>query len=60
MTSIRMAASRDFGNWTGTSYLGHENLPQGYWVYVAPNWYIWGDVNPGSRQEGCSPGSGNS
>jgi len=34
----------DFGRWQGTSYLGHDNLPPGYWVYVAPNWYIWGDL----------------
>lgn len=24
-----------------TSYRGHENIPQGYWVYVAPDWYVW-------------------
>jgi Ca-activated chloride channel family protein len=34
---------RDFGRWEGTSYAGQDNLPKGYWVYVAPNWYIWGD-----------------
>jgi Ca-activated chloride channel family protein len=35
---------RDFGRWEGTSYQSHDNLPPGYWVYVAPNWYIWGDA----------------
>jgi RNA polymerase sigma factor (sigma-70 family) len=35
-------AFNDFGEWKGTSYAGHENLPAGYWVYVYPNWYIWG------------------
>jgi hypothetical protein len=34
----------DYGRWEGTSYRGQNNLPQGYWVYVAPHWYIWGDV----------------
>jgi len=34
----------DYGHWDGTSYAGHDKLPQGYWVYVAPNWYIWGDA----------------
>jgi Ca-activated chloride channel family protein len=34
----------DFGRWEGTSYRGQNNLPQGYWVYVAPHWYIWGDL----------------
>jgi sRNA-binding regulator protein Hfq len=23
------------------SWAGQDNLPAGYWVYVAPNWYIW-------------------
>jgi Ca-activated chloride channel homolog len=36
-------AFRDWGHYTGTTYLEHKNLPQGYWVYVAPHWYIWGD-----------------
>ena len=34
----------DFGRWEGTSYRGLDNLPQGYWVYVAPYWFIWGDL----------------
>lgn len=34
----------DFGRWQGTSYLGQDNLPQGFWVYVYPRWYIWGDA----------------
>jgi secreted protein with Ig-like and vWFA domain len=34
----------DYGRWDGTSYRGQNNLPQGYWVYVAPHWYIWGDL----------------
>jgi hypothetical protein len=24
-------------------YEGHKALPQGYWVYVHPYWYIWGE-----------------
>ena len=35
----------DYGRWDGTSYLGHDNLPRGYWVYVTPNWYLWGDAD---------------
>ena len=31
----------DFGYWSGTSYAGQQDLPAGYWVYVAPNWYIF-------------------
>jgi len=33
----------EYGRWEGTSYRDQNNLPVGYWVYVAPNWYIWGD-----------------
>ncbi len=32
----------DYGYYTGTSYAGFDDLPVGYWVYVRPNWYIWG------------------
>ncbi|MEK6235878.1 MAG: hypothetical protein N2C14_14310, partial [Planctomycetales bacterium] len=35
----------DWGYWSGTEYAGHEKLPAGYWVYVAPRWYIWSDAN---------------
>jgi hypothetical protein len=31
----------DWGYWTGTSWAGFTGLPQGYWVYVYPCWYIW-------------------
>ncbi len=34
---------RDFGRWEGAAYKTHEKLPSGYWVYVAPHWYIWGE-----------------
>jgi RNA polymerase sigma factor (sigma-70 family) len=33
----------DYGHYTGTSYAGYDNLPVGYWVYVYPHWYIWGE-----------------
>jgi hypothetical protein len=31
----------DFGHYPATSYAGQSDLPEGYWVYVYPNWYIW-------------------
>ena len=31
----------DFGFWSGTSYAGYSDLPAGYWVYLAPKWYIF-------------------
>jgi len=33
----------DWGYWSGTSYRMHTNLPRGYWVYVTPCWYIFGE-----------------
>jgi RNA polymerase sigma factor (sigma-70 family) len=35
----------EYGAWQGTSYAGQQNLPVGYWVYVSPDWYIWGAQN---------------
>lgn len=35
---------RDYGHWDETVYSGHSDLPTGYWVWVYPNWYIWGDA----------------
>jgi hypothetical protein len=37
-------ASNDWGYWGGTEWAGHTDLPAGYWVYVAPDWYIWGEM----------------
>jgi hypothetical protein len=34
----------DFGFWNGTSYVGVNDLTPGYWVYIAPRWYIWRDA----------------
>jgi HEAT repeat protein len=34
---------RDYGQYQGTDYAGHQNIPAGYWVYVYPHWYIWGE-----------------
>lgn len=37
----------DFNEWgyrTDSYYKGYTNLPPGYWVYVYPNWFIWGNV----------------
>jgi hypothetical protein len=34
----------DYGHWDGTSYAGYNDLPVGYWVYVYPHWYIWGEM----------------
>lgn len=31
----------DYGAWSGAAWAGYTELSAGYWVYVAPNWYIW-------------------
>lgn len=36
-------AFRDYGYWEGDSYRTFTGLPAGYWVYVYPHWYIWGE-----------------
>lgn len=37
----------DYGYDSSTEWGGHTNLPSGFWVYVAPNWYIWKDSKRG-------------
>ena len=34
----------DFGFFDGTDYAGYSDLPPGYWVYLEPDWYIWGAI----------------
>lgn len=34
----------DYGKWSGGAWCGQTGLA-GYWVYVSPNWYVWGDKN---------------
>ncbi len=36
-------AFRDYGTYPATNYAGYENIPAGYWVYVYPYWFIWGE-----------------
>jgi hypothetical protein len=50
----------DYGHYTGTSYAGFNDLPPGYWVYLAPHWYIYRDAGaPGAvetTKSSWSPG----
>ncbi len=34
----------DYGYYSSTSYAGYDNIPAGYWVYVYPDWYVWGSA----------------
>ena len=38
---------KDYGHYQATDYAGYANLPAGYWVYVYPHWYIWGNMKQG-------------
>lgn len=31
---------RDYGYWGGGAWCGQQGKP-GYWVWVAPSWYVW-------------------
>ena len=35
----------DYGQSTTESWGGYSGLPTGYWVYVYPHWYIWGEAS---------------
>ena len=45
----------EYGIWEGRAYAGHTGLPSGYWVYVYPSWYIWGEEVP--ADDGAEPQS---
>ena len=36
----------DCGQYETCSYRGYEAVPARHWVYVYPNWYIWGEGKP--------------
>ena len=33
----------EYGYSAEPEYAGTKDIPPGYWVYVAPNWYVWQD-----------------
>jgi hypothetical protein len=41
----------DFGFHDRKEYEGHKELPEGFWVYVAPYWYIWRDHSSIKREK---------
>jgi hypothetical protein len=42
----RYGAFHEYGRWEGTAYRDRTGLPTGYWVYVYPDWFIWGSQGP--------------
>lgn len=41
----KYGAFNDYGFYKKTTWCGQQ-APSGYWVYVAPTWYIWKDKVP--------------
>jgi HEAT repeat protein len=37
----------DYGHYEGSEWAGFTDLPSGFWVYVYPHWYIWGEMKNG-------------
>jgi hypothetical protein len=37
----------DYGHYEGSEWAGFTDLPSGYWVYLYPHWYIWGETKNG-------------
>jgi len=46
---------RDYGAWGGGTYRGVPNRPGGFWVYVAPRWYVWRKLAPRVPSEPSPP-----
>jgi secreted protein with Ig-like and vWFA domain/anti-sigma-K factor RskA len=40
----RYGEFHDYGWSADKSHAGRSGLPAGYWVYVYPDWYIWGET----------------
>ncbi len=38
--SVRYGDFVDWGHWSGGTWCGQSAKP-GYWVWLAPNWYVW-------------------
>ena len=36
--------------WPGGTWAGVSGIPPGYWVYIAPTWYIWERLAPTLEQ----------
>jgi hypothetical protein len=41
----------DWGRWEGTEWAGFTDLSPGYWVYVAPDWFIWRELVPARSEK---------
>ena len=41
---------KDYGWFKETSYRGVKDIPAGYWVYVFPDWFVWGERRGGSDE----------
>lgn len=44
--AARYGEHHDYGYWQGGDYQGIKDTPAGFWVYVAPRWYVWERLAP--------------
>ena len=44
-------AFNDYGYWEGQIYGDNQDLPKAHWVYVYPNWYLWGETATEKTEE---------
>ncbi|TAN52808.1 MAG: hypothetical protein EPN21_03090 [Methylococcaceae bacterium] len=42
--AAKYGAFTDYGYWAGGSWCGKKGKA-GYWVWAAPNWYVWSNAN---------------
>lgn len=45
----RAGEVQDYGFWNGSTYGGATDIPPGYWVYIAPRWFIWSEPVESSK-----------
>lgn len=46
-----VGAFKDLGQKNRKTYADYKDLPNGYWVYAAPYWYIWRDKTSDKMQK---------
>lgn len=48
---LSYSAFNDYGFSRESSYAGQDDIPEGYWVYVYPNWYVFKSAKPEDKEE---------
>jgi hypothetical protein len=48
---VSEGAFTDYGIWRSAACGGYKNLPDGYWAYVCPPWYIFKETSEPKETE---------